>query len=126
MFVFTAIGEPKQTILAQETYEVCYVRVPNAGDPIRNGYSGPPSHEYWSETFDAGPLVRYGNHLEDQYMTWIRKHYASSWVYNGYSLSYGESVACMAMTLDEYKDIIKGDAFTIKTATNWPAVTDFK
>jgi hypothetical protein len=123
---FIEIEGPTVTVNAEQYYTACRVTVPNAGDPIRNGYAATPSHEYWSETFDATPLVRNGNHIFDDYTAWVRKHYSSSWVYNGYSKSYGDSTVCSGMTLDQYKQRIKEDDHKIVTLTDWPAVPDYR
>jgi hypothetical protein len=120
-----------QKAFAQGGYVWCIVTVPNAGDPIQDGYSGQPKHYYHSAVIQGGDP-------NNRFLTWARKHFGSTWVKNPYSHSDQASENCDSRVdpyfqndlevVQQKRDLFIGDGgynpgqHAFNTPTNWPNV----
>ena len=104
-------------------YMFCYATIAygRKGDPLPSGSSVPLAHYYYSELYQ-------GSDRGKEFLAWLHKHYEKEWIYNGYSLSYGDSVICRSSDPDTFANNVKKEKSSTlaqwETFTLWPAVTD--
>jgi hypothetical protein len=118
-------GLVEKPVMAQinSSYMFCYATIAygRKGDPLPSGSSVPFAHHYYSELYQ-------GPDRGKEFLAWLHKHYEKEWIYNGYSLSYGDSVICRSSDPDTFANNVKKERSSTlaqwETFTLWPAVTD--